>query len=152
MPFRQLQKLILWPLIGLLSGIPLPWAHRHCDLEAESVVRHVALFHSKAPLISSTSWHLHFLDSKVPLPEAGLNTSARSALVMFDPSKLRASLERLILDELIRVNHLGQHATQLFDSSVASNFAFDRFVSIQVMPSSTSASREMCILHCLWQI
>lgn len=145
----RLKKLVLWSLIGLLSGVPLPWAHRHCDLDQSELVAHFLFYHKCNDATFSTTWHLHFLDPKLPLPEQDDEQDELPNFVYFNTVDSEASRE---IEHQNRVKSLGQHAVLTFDGSVTFGPAHGLRFCYACQLTASHQSRTSCKLHCTWQI
>lgn len=112
MRLNRLHKLVLWSLIGLNTGVPVPWAHRHSDLESSESVLHRQFLHQPNDGMGAATWHLHFFDPKQPLPE---NDRKKCPFADFTFISSLQAEEISRLDLCHRVKNLGQHAVQSSD-------------------------------------
>ena len=67
------RKSVAWLLVYSLVQLPLPWLHRHCDLEASKIAEHVEVCHPEGSEWElSDNWHIHWLFTSSGNPNDGL--------------------------------------------------------------------------------
>lgn len=146
---NRLHRLVFWSLIGLNSGAPLPWAHRHADLESSESGLHRQFFHQSDQTIGSTTWHLHFFDPKQPLPE---KDREKCPLADFNFICLLESEESSKFYLCHRVKNLGQHAVQRSD--VLDLLSGENLASLRDHSHAAPGRQSLasCEQLCSWQI
>lgn len=149
MRLNRLNKLVIWSLIGLNSGVPVPWAHRHADLESCESVLHRQFLHQSNDSIDAATWHLHFFDPKQPLPE---EDRERCPLVDFTFICSLESEEVSKLDLCYRVKYLGQHAVQRSDVFDLLGFGSLARLCSRYGSAARAQPQVSCELMCSWQI
>lgn len=140
-----LRKLVIWPLMALMAGLPLPWVHRHSDLPTEKLATHLARLHADDCMVSPNSWHVHVIGISVP-PEEGVNQAEDFSSASC--STMPYAIEDSSINEFDRGTIIGQHAAYSLSESPIATSAYGVIGgSLQLV-----TSRRLQQLLCSWQI
>ncbi|TWU24693.1 hypothetical protein Pla144_35790 [Bythopirellula polymerisocia] len=143
---------LLWMLIVLQTGAPLPWFHRHCDLREGEMQSHLNACHKSSQEKASPEWHLHVLSQKFSFAEDGFNTQLPLRKVHQFPSNqisFAEEIRRMILD---RVQHLGQLAIHFSGHVVDVECDLSPIDAGSTICKVVRASLVRCVIFCVRQI